>query len=245
MSEQHWIVGIHAVRHALQQGDVTLLQMVDGRWSSRLRECAQLAQRAGVEVIKISKLELDALAVGARHQGVAAQVRQVEMHDFSSWLQQVEAESLVLVLDGVTDPHNLGACLRSADAFGCDAVIVPRDHSADLRSPVVQKTACGALAHLQQFEVANLTRALEQLKEANFWITGLAGEAEQMIAQIDLRGRTVLVMGSEGGGIRRLVRESCDHLAAIPMAGHVESLNVSVACGVVLYEAANQRGGKR
>ncbi|MDQ6951204.1 MAG: 23S rRNA (guanosine(2251)-2'-O)-methyltransferase RlmB [Mariprofundales bacterium] len=245
MTESNWIVGIHAVRHALKEGGVSTLQVVDGRCSSRLRECIDLAHSLGIEPVRVSKGELEAHADGVRHQGVAAMVAQLEMHDFSTWLQQAGAESLVLVLDGVTDPHNLGACLRSAEAFGCDAVIVPRDHSADLRSPVVQKTACGALAHLGVFEVANLTRGLEQLKEGGFWITGLAGEATQMIGEIDLRGRTVLLMGSEGAGIRRLVREGCDHLAAIPMAGNVESLNVSVACGIVLYEAVNQRGRDR
>jgi len=243
MADTRWIVGIHAVRHALQEGGVLSVQVVDGHQSSRLQECVAMARRQGVEVRRVAKVELESLADGARHQGVAAQVEQVELHDFSTWLQQIGAQALVLVLDEVTDPHNLGACLRSADAFGCDAVVVPRDHSADLRSPVVQKTACGALSHLSLFEVGNLNRGLEQLKEAGFWITGLAGESDQMIESIDLCGRTALVMGSEGGGVRRLVREGCDYLAAIPMYGHVESLNVSVACGVVLYEAAHQRAG--
>jgi len=238
------VVGIHAVLHALRSGAVTQLMVIDGRVSKRLAECVTIARSAGIPITKVPRQQLEQLSGGARHQGLAAEVSHVTAQgDFSTWLQlhQEEEQVLVLVLDEVTDPHNLGACLRSADAFGCDAVIVPRDHSADANSPVVQKTACGALAHLALFPVSNLNRTLEQLKEAGFWITGLAGESDQSIAEVDLRGRTVLALGSEGGGLRRLVREGCDHLAAIPMAGHVESLNVSVACGIVLYQAVMQR----
>ena len=244
MSQQAQIVvGIHAVLHALRSGAVSRLMVIEGRASKRLTECVSIARSAGVPITKVSRQQLAQWSQGARHQGVAAEVQQMAVQgDFSTWLQQQGDDALVLVLDEVTDPHNLGACLRSADAFGCDAVIVPRDHSADANSPVVQKTACGALSHLPLFVVGNLNRTLAQLKEAGFWITGLAGEAEQTIAEVDLRGRTVVALGSEGSGLRRLVREGCDHLAAIPMAGHVESLNVSVACGVVLYEAASQRG---
>jgi len=236
------VVGIHAVLHALRSGAVTQLMVIEGRTSKRLAECVTIARAAGTPITKVTRTQLEQYSGGARHQGVAAEVSQISAQgDFSTWLQQEREQALVLVLDEVTDPHNLGACLRSADAFGCDAVIVPRDHSADANSPVVQKTACGALAHLALFSVSNLNRALEQLKEAGFWITGLAGEADQSIAQVDLRGKAVLAMGSEGAGLRRLVREGCDHLASIPMSGHVESLNVSVACGIVLYQAAMQR----
>lgn len=240
--ENSIVVGIHAVLHALRSGSVTQLLVIEGRASKRLAECVSIARAAGIPISKVPRQQLEQLSGGARHQGVAAEVSHVTAQgDFSTWLQQEHDQALVLVLDEVTDPHNLGACLRSADAFGCDAVIVPRDHSADANSPVVQKTACGALAHLALFPVSNLNRALEQLKEAGFWITGLAGEADQSIADVDMRGSTVLVLGSEGGGLRRLVREGCDHLASIPMGGHVESLNVSVACGVVLYQAVMQR----
>lgn len=240
------VVGIHAVLHALRGGSVTQLIVIEGRTSKRLTECLSIARAAGVPITKAPRQQLEQLSGGARHQGVAAEVSQVTAQgDFSTWLQQEREQALVLVLDEVTDPHNLGACLRSADAFGCDAVIVPRDHSADASSPVVQKTACGALAHLALFPVSNLNRALEQLKAAGFWITGLAGEADQSIAEVDLRGSTAVVLGSEGNGVRRLVREGCDHLASIPMSGHVESLNVSVACGVVLYQAAMQRAEVR
>ncbi|MDX8413029.1 MAG: 23S rRNA (guanosine(2251)-2'-O)-methyltransferase RlmB [Mariprofundales bacterium] len=240
--ENSIVVGIHAVLHALRSGSVTQLLVIEGRASKRLAECVSVARAAGVPISKVPRQQLEQLSGGARHQGVAAEVSQVTAQgDFSTWLQQEREQALVLVLDEVTDPHNLGACLRSADAFACDAVIVPRDHSADTNSPVVQKTACGALAHLALFPVSNLNRALEQLKEAGFWITGLAGEADLSIADVDMRGSTALVLGSEGGGLRRLVREGCDHLASIPMGGHVESLNVSVACGVVLYQAVMQR----
>ncbi|MDQ6963469.1 MAG: 23S rRNA (guanosine(2251)-2'-O)-methyltransferase RlmB [Mariprofundales bacterium] len=237
------VVGIHAVLHALRCGSVTQLIVIDGRVSRRLAECCSTARAAGIPISTASRSHLDELAQGVRHQGVAAEVGQVTAQgDLSTWLQQPRTDALLLVLDEVTDPHNLGACLRSADAFGCDAVIVPRDHSADVRSPVVQKIACGALAHLALFSVGNLNRTLEQLKESGFWITGLAGEAGESIAEIDMSGSTAIVLGSEGSGLRRLVRAGCDRLASIPMVGHVESLNVSVACGVVLYQAALQRG---
>ncbi len=245
MARDTVVVGVHSVLHALRGGTVLRLMVIEGRLSRRLAECVDQARAAGITVTRVSRRELQELAGGVRHQGVAAQVSgEISVSDLSTWLQQLEGDALLLVLDGVTDPHNLGACLRSADALGCDAVILPRDHSADPASPVAQKTACGALAHLRLFQETNLSRALAQLKEAGFWVTCLAGEATQPVAEIDLRGRMALVLGSEGAGVRRLVREASDHLAAIPMAGHVESLNVSVACGIVLYEAARQRGMK-
>ncbi|RMH52695.1 MAG: 23S rRNA (guanosine(2251)-2'-O)-methyltransferase RlmB [Zetaproteobacteria bacterium] len=244
MAEQV-VVGIHPVLHALRGGSVERLLVVEGRLSRRLVACVDQARAAGVPVERVARGRLEQLACGARHQGVAAVVvGPVAPSDLAGWLQQSgTAPALVLLLDGVTDPHNLGACLRSAEALGCDAVVLPRDHAADPASPAVQKAACGALAHLTLIRVTNLRRALDRLREAGFWITGLAGEADRMLEEIDLRGRTALVLGSEGEGLRRLVREGCDHLAAIPMAGHVESLNVSVACGIALYEAARQRRG--
>lgn len=244
MAEQV-VVGIHPVLHALRGGSVERLLVVEGRLSRRLVACVDQARAAGVPVERVARGRLEQLACGARHQGVAAVVvGPVAPSDLAGWLQQSgTAPALVLLLDGVTDPHNLGACLRSAEALGCDAVVLPRDHAADPASPAVQKAACGALAHLSLIRVTNLRRALDRLREAGFWITGLAGEADRMLEEVDLRGRTALVLGSEGEGLRRLVREGCDHLAAIPMAGHVESLNVSVACGIALYEAARQRRG--
>jgi 23S rRNA (guanosine2251-2'-O)-methyltransferase len=147
---------------------------------------------------------------------------------------------LLLVLDGVTDPHNLGACLRSADAAGVQAVIVPKDRSASL-TPVVRKVACGAAETVPLVAVTNLARTLKQLQQRGLWVVGTAGEAQQYIYELDLKIPTVIVMGAEGAGMRRLTRENCDYLARLPMAGGVSSLNVSVAAGVCLFEAVRQR----
>ena len=156
------------------------------------------------------------------------------------FVEQSEQPSLILVLDGVTDPHNLGACLRSADAAGVHAVVVPKDKSADL-SPTVRKVACGAAEVVPFVRVTNLSRTLEALKERGVWLFGAAGEAEKSIYDNDLTGSMALVMGAEGAGLRRLTREHCDHLVKLPMAGSVSSLNVSVATGVCLFEAVRQR----
>ena len=156
-------------------------------------------------------------------------------------LERLEGTPLLLVLDGVTDPHNLGACLRSADAAGVQAVIIPRDRSAGL-TPVVRKVACGAAETVPLVAVTNLARTLKSLQQRGLWVVGAAGEAEQLIYQVDMRVPTVIVMGAEGSGLRRLTREHCDYLAKLPMAGSVSSLNVSVATGICLFEAVRQRG---
>jgi 23S rRNA (guanosine2251-2'-O)-methyltransferase len=155
-------------------------------------------------------------------------------------LERGEGPALLLVLDGVTDPHNLGACLRTADAAGAQAVIVPKDKSATLNA-TVRKVACGAAEVIPLVAVTNLARTLEKLQKKGLWVVGTAGEAEQMIYQLDMTGPTVLVMGAEGKGMRRLTREHCDYLAKLPMGGSVSSLNVSVATGVCLFEAVRQR----
>jgi 23S rRNA (guanosine2251-2'-O)-methyltransferase len=176
---------------------------------------------------------------------VAARVRAAaaldEDHLFQSLLPGIAGPALLLVLDGVTDPHNLGACLRSADAFGAHAVVVPRDHSAPLNA-TARKAASGAADVVPLVSVTNLARTLRALQEAGVWIVGAAGEAAQALGSVDLKGPIALVLGAEGSGLRRLTREHCDFLAAIPLAGTVSSLNVSVAAGVFLYEAARQRG---
>jgi 23S rRNA (guanosine2251-2'-O)-methyltransferase len=158
-------------------------------------------------------------------------------------LDRTEGAPLLLVLDGVTDPHNLGACLRSADAAGALAVIVPKDKSATL-TPVVRKVACGAAEVIPLVAVTNLARTLEKLQQRGLWVVGTAGEAEVSIYDQDLTGPTILIMGAEGKGMRRLTREHCDYLVNLPMAGSVSSLNVSVATGVCLFEAQRQRGAK-
>jgi len=159
-------------------------------------------------------------------------------------LERTETPPLILVLDGVTDPHNLGACLRTADAAGATAVVVPKDKSATL-TPVVRKVACGAAEVIPLVAVTNLSRTLEKLQQRGLWVVGTAGEAEQEIYQQDLTGPLVMIMGAEGKGMRRLTREHCDFLVKLPMAGSVSSLNVSVATGVCLFEAVRQRQAKR
>ncbi|MDX8403590.1 MAG: 23S rRNA (guanosine(2251)-2'-O)-methyltransferase RlmB, partial [Mariprofundaceae bacterium] len=184
-------------------------------------------------------------AEGVPHQGVVARLASTEVQklSFQPWLESLDMDSkpLVLLLDQVTDPHNMGACMRTAEAAGCVGVVVPKDHVADLYSPVVSKSACGALARLPVLQVTNLVRSIKTMQKAGFWICGLAGEADSDIYQADLNGSLGLVMGAEGKGLRRLVREACDQLLKIPMPGSVESLNVSVATGVSLFEVVRQR----
>jgi len=240
------IAGIHAVRHALVSGgSVAELLVERGRKHPRINELVRLARERGARVAFQPRAALDRLAGGVPHQGVVAKMAaaKVAPASFDDWLMGLDMETkpLVLLLDQVTDPHNLGACVRTAEAAGCVGVVIPKDHAADIHSPAVAKAACGALARLPVLRVTNLVRALEKLKRAGFWAIGLAGEAEVLLYDLDLAGPLALVMGSEGAGLRRLVRETCDQLARIPMPGTVESLNVSVATGVALFEAVRQR----
>jgi 23S rRNA (guanosine2251-2'-O)-methyltransferase len=189
---------------------------------------------------------LDRDAGHANHQGVLAQCRAAAERtegELPGLLASLSGPALLLVLDGIQDPHNLGACLRSADAAGAQAVILPKDNAAPI-TPVVRKVASGAAEVLPVFQVTNLARTLDELKDAGVWLIGAAGEAEQTLYDVDLRGPVALVLGAEGTGLRRLTREKCDHLARIPMAGTVESLNVSVATGIFLFEAVRQRGSR-
>ncbi len=240
-----WLAGIHAVRHALESDAPPEELLIEkGRRHPRLNELVHLARKRGLRVGFAPRERLARLAGGVPHQGVVARAACAATPDFGGWLASLDAARapLVLALDRVSDPHNLGACIRTAEAAGCAGVVIPRDHAADPSSPVVAKAACGALARLPVLRVTNLARALDALREAGFWAVGLAGEAEAALHAVDMRGATVVVMGSEGKGLRRLVREHCDQLARIPMPGTVESLNVSVATGVALFEAVRQRG---
>lgn len=247
---QHVVYGIHAVRALLlrQPQRVQRMWMAAGREaSSRLDELRALAQQAGVAVSAADPAELDALADGERHQGAVAAIVPPAGDPETQLEEALEAlgdtPPLLLVLDGVTDPHNLGACLRSADAAGVAAVIVPRDRAAGM-TPVVRKVAAGAAESVPLIAIVNLARTLRELKERGLWLVGTADEAPRTLYDVDLAGPTVLVMGSEGAGLRRLTREACDELVSIPMAGAVESLNVSVATGVALFEAVRQRRAK-
>ncbi len=238
------IAGIHAVKHALDAGEaIDELVVLKGKTHPRLNELIHLARKAKVRVSFAPKEALERMADGVPHQGVVAKMAAKDAVSFKDWLREVagQDEALVLLLDQVTDPHNLGACIRTAEASGCAGVVIPKDHTADLSSPVVSKSACGALARIPVLRVANLVRAMKDLQGAGFWMSGLAGEADTFIYDVGFSGKHALVMGAEGEGMRRLVRESCDQLVNIPMPGSVESLNVSVATGVALFEVVRQR----
>jgi len=241
------LAGIHAVKHALDAGEaVDELLIEKGKRHPRINELVHLAKKNGIRFSFVPKQALERLAEGVPHQGVMAKMAAAGLAQtvsFTTWLESLDmaAAPLVLLLDQVTDPHNLGACVRTAEAAGCVAVIVPKDHAADIGSPVVAKSACGAMARLPVLRVTNLKRCIEQLQGKGFWTVGLAGEAKASLYDASLTGATAVVMGSEGKGMRRLVRESCDQLMQIPMPGSVESLNVSVATGIALFELNRQR----
>jgi len=241
------IFGLHAVEAALKRNPAEIEQLwCDAqRKDRRVRELATLAENQGVKLQWVHKRELEALLPAeARHQGVAARVCGAVEHN-ESFLEQIlvglSEPALLLVLDGVTDPHNVGACLRSADAAGAHAVIAPRDRACGL-TPVVRKVASGAAETVPFIQVTNLARTLKSLRDAGVWVIGTAlEEAGASLYQTRLTGSVALVLGAEGKGLRRLTRENCDELIYIPMAGTVQSLNVSVATGICLFEAVRQR----
>jgi 23S rRNA (guanosine2251-2'-O)-methyltransferase len=233
------IYGINTVLQALRSGRVREVRVGD-RTGGRIREVQALADARGVRVRHVPPASLDREASGGVHQGVVADVEPAESLGLEDLLRAARSPALIVVLDGVEDPHNLGAIVRTADAAGADGIVVQSRRSAALGG-AASKASAGAMAHVRIAEVVNIARAVEQLKEAGVWTVGLAGEAEQAYDAVDFTLPTAVVLGAEGGGLRRLVRERCDHLAAIPMRGHVESLNVSVAAGVVLFEAVRQR----
>jgi 23S rRNA (guanosine2251-2'-O)-methyltransferase len=245
------IGGLHAVRTALRYGSAGVEHLwVDARRlrDARLRPVLDLAREAKVALSMADRDELDALVPGVNHQGAVARVRVPAGRDEVSLFELVASlreTPFLLVLDGVQDPHNLGACLRSADAAGVHAVIAPKDRSAGL-TPTACKVASGAAESLLFVQVTNLVRTLQRLKdELGLRVVGTAGDAETPLFAADLTGGLVLVMGGEEKGMRRLTREACDLLVSLPMRGTVESLNVSVAAGVCLFEALRQRTGQR
>ena len=250
MAEQ-LVYGLHAVQALLKSSpqQVQQLLLLRGRKDQRLQKIISQAEKNDIALRFVDRRALDE-KVGdeGNHQGVlaicAGKTRVYDERFLQELLQELEDKSeapFLLVLDGVTDPHNLGACLRSAEAAGVHAVIAPKDKSAGL-TPTARKVACGAAEVLPFVTVTNLARTLQHLQQAGVWIFGAAGEAEQDVYQSSLTGPMALVMGAEGSGLRRLTRENCDHLIKIPMAGEVSSLNVSVATGVCLFEAVRQRG---
>lgn len=244
MSDLERVYGLHAVEALLRHHPKRVKQvwLAEGRGDPRVRSLVELAEQSKVRVGQCERREMDVWVEGV-HQGVVAEVSPSQVWGeamLEELLDRAEGPPLLLVLDGVTDPHNLGACLRTADAAGALAVIVPKDKAATLNA-TVRKVACGAAEVIPLVAVTNLARALEKLQQRGLWVVGTAGEAEQMIYTQDLTGPTVLVMGAEGKGMRRLTREHCDFLVRLPMAGSVSSLNVSVATGVCLFEALRQR----
>lgn len=240
-----WLAGINAVASALDHdpGRVEEVLVEEGRAGHRVRDLVDRARALGVGVHRRPRGALDALTPGRRHQGVAARYAQPAALDEEGLVEAVEAageSALVLVLDQVQDPGNLGACLRSAAAAGVTAVVVPRDRSAPLTA-VARKAAAGGAEVVPLVAVTNLRRALERLKAAGVWVAGASGKAGTPLWQADLRGPLALVLGGEEKGLRRLTADSCDLLIDIPTSGAVESLNVSVACGVCLFEVRRQR----
>lgn len=245
MSESTTVFGLHAVRTLLQQRPerAALLILQKGRDDARIAEVLKLAQAKGIKIEMRDGKELDRLAGDERHQGACLQIRSVGVLGEGALDDLLDAATpppLLLVLDGVQDPHNLGACLRTADAAGVTAVIVPKDRAAGL-SATVRKVASGAAETVPLIQVTNLARTLRWLKEREIWIVGTDDQAPHSIYASKLTGPLAVVLGAEGTGLRRLTRESCDALVSIPMRGVVESLNVSVATGVLLYEAVRQR----
>ena len=237
------IAGFHAVVSRVRQAShsVETVYLDANRRDKRMVELMSLLEKAKVTWHQVDSERLKELAGGVRHQGVVAMVQPLSLAlDIDEIFETMTTPAFLLVLDGVTDPHNLGACLRTADAAGVHGVFAPKDRSAGL-GPVVERVACGATQSVPYVMVTNLARQLRELKDRGVWLVGTDERAEQRPDEIDLKGPIAWVMGAEGAGMRRLTRELCDHLVRIPMAGTVESLNVSVATGVCLFETVRQR----
>jgi 23S rRNA (guanosine2251-2'-O)-methyltransferase len=237
------LYGFHAVTVRLKTAPASVIEVhVDrARRDARMRQFAERAAAAGARLIDSDETRLTRLAGTARHQGVVARVEAVPVtRTVPELFDGIEGDALLLALDGVTDPHNLGACLRVADGAGAHAVIAPKDHAVGLNATVA-KVASGAAETVPYLMVTNLARTLSELKERGLRVVGTAGDAPRTIYQCDLKGPLALVLGAEGQGLRQLTRKRCDEVVRIPMAGAVESLNVSVAAGVCLYEALRQR----
>jgi len=251
MADLDWVYGIHAVENALgQDGKVKEVRLQEGRDDKKMQRIIKLCQVQKIRVSQVPRRDLDQLFSKSKervvHQGVVALAEVTKTgdeKDLERLVKSLDAVPLIVILDGVTDPHNLGACLRSADAAGAHAVVIPKDKSATINA-TVSKVACGAAESMPVFSVTNLARTMKKLQDLGVWIFGTAGEATQTVYEQDLTIPTAIVMGAEGDGMRRLTREQCDYLIKLPMAGVVTSLNVSVATGVCLYEVVRQRAAK-
>ncbi len=240
------IYGLHSARHALEQISENIVEISiqkDKKPSAELRQILEFGKVAGIAIKEVSRESLDKWTGNALHQGVVIKHKprkQDKNKDIDSLLANRKGSLLVLVLDGIQDPHNLGACLRTANAVGVDAVILPKDHCASINS-TVSKVASGGAESTTVITVSNIARTLRKLQQAGVWIAGTADDAEKSLYEVDFTLSTAIVMGSEGKGLRRNTREHCDYLVSLPMQGVVESLNVSVATGVCLYEVLRQR----
>ena len=243
--KREFIFGLHAVQALLKSAPQRVIEiyMVQGRNDQKLQKIVNAAQSNGIHCQVVNRNKLDDLVSDENHQGVVAVCTPGETYD-ETWLfnllDNLNEPAFLLILDGVTDPHNLGACMRSAEAAGVHAVIAPKDKSAGL-TPIARKVACGAAEVLPFVPVTNLARTLKKLQDKGIWLFGAAGDAEHSLYQSNLTGPIGILMGAEGDGLRRLTQDSCDHLMNIPMAGTVSSLNVSVATGICLFEAVRQR----
>ena len=242
MKEPRVVFGFHAVLARLRADPRSVVEIFldETRKDARGKDLAVLAERSGVRLMRVPTKRLDGFSGGGRHQGVVARVEVKSLSHSVDEIVENVATPLLLVLDGVTDPHNLGACLRVANAAGAHAVIAPKDRAAGI-SPAVSKVASGAAEATPYVMVTNLARTLAELKERNIWIVGADERAEKTLYQADLPESIAWVLGAEGEGMRRLTRESCDLLVRIPMSGEVESLNVSVSAGVCLFESIRRR----
>lgn len=247
MSKKEVVHGIHAVNSIIKNNPERLIELfvLQGRGDKALDSILKLARNAGVRAQECQRKTLDQKADGENHQGVIVIVTPAKHYhegDLPALFEKAGQRACFLVLDNVTDPHNLGACLRTADAAGITAVIVPKDKSAKITS-TVSKVASGAAETMPFVVVTNLARTLREIQALGVWVIGTAGEATESLYQADFKGPVAIVMGAEGSGMRRLTREHCDQLIAIPLAGSVSSLNVSVAAGVCLFEVVRQRAG--
>jgi len=238
------IFGFHSVEAILAKEPERFLEIyaLKGREDKRLNPVIDQARKFGISVQFMQRKALDNKADGEQHQGIIANVKAARMYNEKDLDEIIAREEtpFLLVLDGITDPHNLGACLRSADAAGVHAIIVPKDKSAKLNG-TARKVACGAAETVPLVQVTNLARTLREIKDAGVWVVGTAGETDTELFDANLTGPMAVVMGAEGDGMRRLTREHCDLLVKIPMAGTVSSLNVSVATGICLFEVLRQR----
>lgn len=243
--DNQWIAGINAVAAAIEHDadNVREVLLEAGGRNPRITEIEGNARRKGIEVRRVPQQALDGVGGGVRHQGAVARyaaARTWDEHELPELIEAAAGRALLLVLDGVQDPHNLGACLRSAAAAGVTAVVIPKDKAVQVNA-TVRKTSAGAADSIPVVRVTNLTRCLRDLQKLGIWIYGLAGDTGASLYALDLKGNVALVLGGEADGLRRLTREHCDQLVTIPMPGTTESLNVSVASGVALFEAVRQR----